>query len=218
MSPLVSLPVPTLNPEGSALLVVDVQFFDAHREYGMGRASPGEMDEYFEQVDEIVPRIRSLQDAARGRGLRVIHTRLCSHLPEGRDMCPSHRARGWRYGAGSQEAEFLPEVAPLADELVFDKTSSGAFNSGGLEQVLRYLGIERLIVCGVDTRYCVETTVRDASDRGFEVVLVSDACASETRALHEAGVSLLHNSYCVALTANEVIARITASAPVPVSG
>lgn len=215
MSPFGPLPEPVLKPEGTVLLVVDVQFFDAHPEYGMGKlAAPGEMGEYFEQVDEILPRIRRLQDCAREHGIAVVHTRLCSHLPGGIDMCPSHRARGWRYESGSKEAEFLPEVAPLPGELVVDKTSSGAFNSGGLEQSLRYLEVERLVVCGVDTRYCVETTVRDASDRGFDVVLVSDACASKSRALHQAGIDLLHGSYCVSQTTDEVVARIEADAPV----
>lgn len=208
------LPEPRLRPEGTALLVVDMQYFDAHPDYGMGRmAAPGELDSYFEQVAEILPRIRRLQDCARERGIPVLHTHLCSRAPGGADMCRSHRLRGWSYPAGSKEAEFLPEVAPLPGELVVEKTSSGAFNSGGLEQALRNLGIERLVVCGVDTRFCVETTVRDASDRGFEVVLVSDACASKTRELHAQGLAVLEDSYCVVRTTNEVVANIEASAP-----
>lgn len=215
MALLAPLPEPALQPAGTALLVVDMQYFDAHPAYGMAlMAAEGEMDLYFEQVSEILPRIRRLQDCAREHGIQVVHTRLCSHEPDGSDRCRTHRLRDWRYAAGTKEAEFLPEVAPLPGEPVADKTTSGAFNSGGLEQILRDLGAERLIVCGVDTRYCVETTVRDASDRGFDVILVGDACASKSRAFHQAGVDLLDGSYCVSRTTDEVVMRIEADAQV----
>lgn len=213
MSPLPPLPRPSLDAAGTALLVVDMQYFDAHREYGMALlAEPAESAEYFEQVDEIVPRIRRLQDCARAHSIPVVHTHLCSRARDGADRCRSHRLRGWRYEAGTREAEFLPELAPLPGEVVVEKTTSGAFNSGGLEAALRSLGVERLVVCGVDTRYCVETTVRDASDRNFDVVLVGDACASKTRELHEQGLALLDRSYCTVWTAAEVVAEIEARA------
>lgn len=216
MSPLAPLPDPKLRSEGTALLVVDMQYFDAHRDYGMAlMATPGESAEYFDQVDEILPRIRRLQDVARAGGIPVVHTHLCSRAPGGADMCRSHFLRGWRYEAGTKEAEFLPEVAPLPGELVVEKTSSGAFNSGGLEQALRNLGVVRIVICGVDTRFCVETTVRDASDRGFEVVLVGDACASKTRELNGQGLALLHDSYCVVWAADRVAAEIEAHASAP---
>jgi nicotinamidase-related amidase len=100
---------------------------------------------------------------------------------------------------------------------VVEKTSSGAFNSGGLEQALRNLGVDRVVICGVDTRYCVETTVRDASDRGFEVVLAGDACASKTRELHEQGLALLDNSYCTVWATDRVVAEIESHASARVS-
>jgi nicotinamidase-related amidase len=86
MSPLAPLPDPVLR-EGTALLVVDMQYFDAHREYGMAlMAAPGEDEEYFEQVDEVLPRIRRLQDCARSHGIPVVHTHLCSRAPDGAEM------------------------------------------------------------------------------------------------------------------------------------
>lgn len=213
MSPLAPLPEPDLRAEGTVLLVVDMQYFDAHPDHGMALAmSDAERAEYFGQVAEILPRIRRLQDAARAHGIRVVHTRLCSHAPGGADMCRTHRLRGWRYEAGTKEAELLPEVAPLPGELVVDKTTSGAFGSGGLEAALRNLGTDRIVVCGVDTRFCVETTVRDASDRGFEVVLVGDACASKTRELHAQGLAVLDSSYCTVWPTERVIAEIEARA------
>jgi len=202
-----------LRASGTALLVVDMQYFDAHPGYGMGlEAGAGEMTEYFEQVGEILPRIRRLQDSARRHGIPVLHTHLCSRAPDGTDRCRSHRLRGWRYEAGSKEAEFLPEVAPLPGEIVVEKTTSGAFGSGNLDEELRRTGAERLIVCGVDTRYCVETTVRDASDRSYDVTLVGDACASRTRELHEQGLRVLDGSYCTVWPTERVLAEIEAHA------
>lgn len=215
MALLAPLPEPELQPAGTVLLVVDMQYFDAHPGYGMARmAAEGEMDPYFEQVSEILPRIRRLQDCAREHGVQIVHTRLCSHEPDGSDRCRTHRLRDWRYAAGTKEAEFLPEVAPLPGEPVVDKTTSGAFNSGGLAHLLRDLGAERLVVCGVDTRYCVETTVRDASDRGFEVVLVGDACATKSRALNDASLAELDDSYCVVRSTADVLANLEANARV----
>jgi len=202
-----------LRTSGTALLVVDVQYFDAHRDYGLAlMAEAGEMSEYFAQIDEIVPRIRLLQDCARRHGIPVVHTHLCSRAPDGADRCRSHRLRGWRYEAGSKEASFLPEVAPLAGEIVVEKTTSGAFGSGNLAEELARLAVDCLIVCGVDTRYCVETTVRDASDRGFDVVLVADACASKTRDLHDQGLRVLDHSYCTVWPTDRVLSEIEANA------
>lgn len=217
--PLVPLPKPVLAPETTAVVVVDMQYFDAHREHGLAlRAAPGELDEYFEQVDEIVPRIRALQECAREARAALVHVRLCSHQPGGADRSRTHRLRDWRYEAGTREAEFLDELAPAPGETVVDKTTSGAFNSGRLESVLRERGIETVVICGVDTRFCVETTVRDASDRGFEVVLVGDACASKSRELHEQGVTLLRDAYCVVLQTDEVIATLGDDRRIPSDG
>ncbi|MEO1227194.1 MAG: isochorismatase family cysteine hydrolase, partial [Pseudomonadota bacterium] len=78
-----------------------------------------------------------------------------------------------------------PEVVPQGDELVVDKTSAGTFNSTPLDQILRNMGVDRLLVCGIVTEGCVELTARDAADRGYYVTLVEDACASSTRVAHD---------------------------------
>jgi nicotinamidase-related amidase len=96
--------------------------------------------------------------------------------------------RGLLAAPGSRDAEFLDEVAPAGDEVVIEKTSSGAFNSSAIDQVLRNLGIEHLLACGVATNACVEMTVRDAADRNYQVTLVHDACAAMSEALHQAAL------------------------------
>jgi nicotinamidase-related amidase len=88
--------------------------------------------------------------------------------------------------AGTFEHGILPEVAPAPGELVLNKSSRSAFTSTGIEHALRNMGIATLVVAGVSTSACVETTGRDAADRGFQVVLVEDATAEYDEASHEA--------------------------------
>lgn len=194
----------------TALVVVDMQYLDAHPDFGIGRslAESGESakaEHYFASVERIVPRIARLLEAARDADIPVIHTRLCSRAPDGRDRTPLHKARGWTYPEGSKETEFLPEVAPQPSEIVLDKTTSGAFASTGIDQLLRNLGVGRLIVAGVDTCYCVETTVRAAADHGYEVILVGDACATKTAEMQAAALRRLRAGYCRVYTTRDVV-------------
>ena len=87
---------------------------------------------------------------------------------------------------GTFEHGILPDVAPIDGELVINKTSRGAFNSTAIERVLRNLGLETLVIAGVSTSSCVETTARDAADRGFQVAIVEDATAELDEPSHEA--------------------------------
>ena len=86
--------------------------------------------------------------------------------------------------ADARDDDFLEMVAPVGDELIIDKTSAGTFNSTPIDQILRNMGRDRLLVCGIVTEGCVELTARDAADRGYFVTLVRDGCASSTRLAH----------------------------------
>lgn len=182
-----------IRPGTSALLTIDMQYLDAHRDWGMGRDAKmrGLHDEfayYWHQLDAIIPRIRGLQDACRACGIEVIHVRIASVTRNCRDSSKGHHLRGCLVPPDSQEARFIEEVGPAGDEVVISKTSSGAFNSSAIDQILRNLGIQNLIACGVSTNACVETTVRDAADRNYGVILAHDACAATAAALHQAAL------------------------------
>ncbi len=105
---------------------------------------------------------------------------------------------------GSKEAEILEPLKPAGDEIVLNKFTSGAFNSTPLDKILQNLGIENLVVVGVNTNQCVETTVRDAGDRGYNVVLVDDCCAGSSGAQHAFAMEILDNSYCKVKSTEEV--------------
>jgi len=204
--------VDSLRSRGAALLCVDMQYLDAAPGHGVFADAPGPTEAYeyyFSMLREVVfPNVRRLQDAFRARGLEVIHIRIQSLTEDGRDRSPGHRRLGLLAAPGSKEAEFIEEVAPQGDEIVLNKTASGVFNSTNLEYVLRNMEIDSLFVTGVYTDECVSTTVRDASDLGFLVTLVEDACATVTHDRHEFTIATLRDRYTSVLTTEQAIAEL----------
>ncbi len=186
-----------LTAGGTALVIVDMQYVDAHREHGLGEAFretyPDVWDYYFTRVERfVVPNCAQLLDAFRGHGMRVMHLTLGPQLADGSDLHDLRRPKTapgmtpMLHHVGSDTHRILPELAPLDDEVVINKTSRSAFNSTAIDQVLRNLGISGLIIAGVSTSACVETTARDAADRGYRVAIVEDATAEFDEGSHEA--------------------------------
>jgi nicotinamidase-related amidase len=190
------LDLPDLSPatfeferESTALVLVDLQYVDAHRDHGWGpmlrERHPRVWSAYFDAVEQrVIPSCRRLLEGFRAAQARVIHVTLAPELPAASDMSslrrPAPDAGGMTALArhrGSFAAQILPDVAPQAGELVINKTSRGAFNSTALERVLRNMEIRSVVVAGVTASSCVETTARDAADRGFFTVIVEDATA-----------------------------------------
>src|SRR5207244_10805018 len=129
-------------------------------------------------------------DAARASGLFVVHTRE-GHRPDLSDCPPSKRARGrLRNGIGDPGPmgrilvrgeyghDIVDDLKPGPGEPVVDKPGKGSFYATDLESILRHRGVQQLVVCGVTTEVCVHTTVREANDRGFDCLVLSDCVAS----------------------------------------
>ncbi|MGF6597587.1 nicotinamidase-related amidase [Paraburkholderia sp. GAS448] len=188
----------------TALVVVDVQYSDAAADRGWVKAceaiEPGSMRYYVERLEHTtIPAIRTLLDAFRRSQRPVIHLAIGSAYRDMRD-CPT-RFREWSrmleeaagiqdlWWTGNPDYAFLEEVAPLEGETVIRKTTQGAFNGSEIQNVLDRMGIKNLVFTGVVTSCCVETTARDAADRGFGCMLVSDACADCDPAMHDAALS-----------------------------
>jgi nicotinamidase-related amidase len=211
-------PESAVSRDDTALLVVDMQHLDAHRDGAMCRkvrdAGFGrELASYLDRLALIVPNIRRLQDGFRAAGAEVIHTRIRSMTRDGRDRSLSHRKLGHEAAPGSWEAEFLEELRPVGDELVFDKTAGSVFTSTNIEYVLRNMGIRNLVVTGVVTTGCVLTAVTDAADRGFHVTLVEDGCGALVPEMHRAAVRILRDVYATVMETDTVLARLAAAHP-----
>ena len=180
--------------ETTALLIIDMQrdFLDPE-----GYIARTGVD--VRGLRAIIPNVRRLLDAARAKGVRVIHTRE-GHRPDLSDLSAVKARRAAGAGApigstgplgrllvrGEPGHAIIAELQPLPSEPVIDKPGFGAFYATDLEQLLRVADVRTLIIVGVTTDICVHSTLREAVDRGFECLTVGDACAAGDPAIHEA--------------------------------
>jgi nicotinamidase-related amidase len=182
----------------TALVIIDMQR-DFLEPGGFGETLGNDVT----RLQAAVGPCRAVLDAARERGMLVIHTRE-GHRPDLSDAPPAKVERGrpsLRIGApgpmgrilirGEPGHDIIPQLYPIEGEPVIDKPGKGAFYQTGLEGMLRNRSIENLLVCGVTTEVCVHTTVREANDRGYRCVVVSDACASYFPEFHDMGLRMI---------------------------
>ena len=175
----------TFDPQSTALLIIDMQR-DFVEPGGFGEALGNDVT----PLQAVIAPCRRMLDAARGMGMLVIHTRE-GHSPDLADCPPSKIVRGGgptRIGdvgpmgrilvRGEHGHDIVPELYPQAGEVVVDKPGKGAFFATDLDHILHNRGIRSLIVCGVTTEVCVNTTVREANDRGYECVVLADCVGS----------------------------------------
>jgi len=173
------------EPRATALIVIDMQR-DFIEPGGFGAALGNDVG----RLGAIVPTVRALLDWARARPLTVLHTRE-GHRPDLADCPPAKQRRGdpaLRIGAkgpmgrilvdGQPGNDIVPALAPAGDEPVIVKPGKGAFWATPLDEMLRWRGITHLILAGVTTEVCVQTTMREANDRGYECLLIEDATES----------------------------------------
>lgn len=205
----------SITAQNAALLLIDLQYLGAAPGIGVfaesssASASPEAQSYYFDSLKKtVLPNCRRLLEAFRRHELEVIHIRIQSLTPDGRDRSPGHKRLGLHAAPGSREAEFLEEVAPIEGEIVINKTASGIFSATNLEYVLRNLGIRALFVAGVYTNECVSTAIRDGSDRGFHMTIVQDACTTVTPALQTATIRTLRDRYARVMRTAAVVREV----------
>jgi nicotinamidase-related amidase len=188
----------SIDADRSALVIIDMQR-DFLEPGGFGAALGNDVS----RLQAAVGPCREVLAAARRHGVLVIHTRE-GHRPDLSDA-PRHKVeRGdpaLRIGSpgpmgrilirGEPGHDIIPELCPIAGEPVIDKPGKGAFYQTDLELMLHNRSIDTLLVCGVTTEVCVNTTVREANDRGFRCIVLADCCASYFPEFHQMGLAMI---------------------------
>ncbi|MFE2955169.1 cysteine hydrolase family protein [Nocardia tengchongensis] len=186
------------DPGTLALLVIDMQ-----RDFLLPGGFGESLGNDVALLRTVIEPLAALLDTARAAGIPVIHTRE-GHLPDLSDCPPAKLLRGspsqrigdpGRFGRilirGEYGHDIIDELAPRADEVVIDKPGKGAFFATELAEVLADNRIRTLLVTGVTTEVCVHTTVREANDRGFDCLVVSDCVGSYFPEFQRVGLAMI---------------------------
>ncbi|WP_321786520.1 isochorismatase family cysteine hydrolase [Paraburkholderia sp. J94] len=213
-----------LSVASTALVIIDMQrdFCDPRGYMGARGADVG-------PARAIVPRIQRVRERAAALGMKIVHTRE-GHRPDLSDLPESKRLKTANAGAeigsrgplgrllvrGETGWQIIDELQPRESELVIDKPGTGAFHATDLHHVLTVSGISRLILTGVTTGVCVTSTAREASDRGYEVLVLEDCCAEPCANDHADAIRLLRieGGYLAATArSDDLLAALEAIAP-----
>ena len=220
----------SVDPEHTALIVVDVQRFFARPEYPFAQAFekmvPGVTAGYFQRVeDTVLPNIERLLICFRLRLLPVVYFAVGCRAPEGRDLPVWMREfddvslmlNGQRVcpPVGDPSGAIEERVAPLPGEIVLTKSSSGPGASTNLQQILRNMGVRSLVVCGLTTAVCVSQSAREMADLGFQVIVAEDACTELSDESHRAALFTFALTFGRVRPTVEIVELFTTMLPEP---
>ena len=196
-----------LDPARTALLIVDMQRYFTQPSFPFTdlfeKMSPGVCSGYLRRVREnVIPSVRRLLDHFHRNGSLVVFTAVGTETQDGSDLACWARALdeagmnllGTRIHppVGDPSWQIDPALEPGPKDIVVNKLSAGTFATTNLAKELRNRGVESVVITGVVTDVCVSTTAREAADRDFRVVVVSDACTTFSEELHQANLETLH--------------------------
>lgn len=186
-----------------ALVVVDMQRYYLEEDSTYSRyfnfLYPGSLDYIRRRADEIViPNIIALRDLFHDLNLPVVYLRLCSEKTDRSDLHrffknSFHEGKGRGFEgvyplSADPEADIIKPLLPVKTDIIINKTTFSPFSSTDIDNRLKSMGIQSLIFTGLATSQCVETSARDASDRGYDVIHIEDAQADYDEMTHNASL------------------------------
>lgn len=214
-----SMPI-VLDPRRTALIVVDMQRYFTQPSFPFTevfeRLSPGASAGYLNRVRErVIPSIQKLLTAFREAGAPVVYTAVGTETGDGREL-PCWLRSFDDLGLATLGKRIWPPIddpswqvddalAPRHGEPVLNKLSAGTFATTGIEQRLRHQGVDAIVVTGVSSDVCVSTTAREAADRGFKTIVVSDGCTTLSEQMHQASLDTFNIAFGWVRTADEVV-------------
>ncbi len=207
--------LPELDSSKTALLIVDMQneFIRRDSNEALAFQAAGQWERWLpfhDRLDEIViPNNLRLLQYFRSRQMAVTYGRIACLRSDGQDRSPVQKEEGWNgifLPANSPGAQIIDELAPLPDEIVVNKTTDSVTTGTNYLTLLRFMGIETVVVTGIVTDQCVACTVRGLADAGLKVICVEDACAAGSMELHDAELKIMNVIYCNVLSTDETIA------------
>lgn len=208
-------PVP-LDKEETALVLIDVQdcltkeYYTKVFKY-MGQdveALQPVLDELGEYIDEKIENISKILEKCRKKGIRPIHVKIESYLPDAADTGRLHAAAGLKYTPGTLETKFLDAAKPKEGEIVLKKTCSGAHIGTPIDRILRNLNVKNVIVVGFYTDQCVSSSVREFADLGYVTEFIEDAVGAFSPERHEKAVLGIKNIYAAAENTEDLLLRL----------
>lgn len=194
---------PEIDYQRAALVVIDLQNSFARRDCGLWQrladaGLSGEAEYAINRIEQtVIPNVARLAESFRAAGSPVVFARCASIRGDGSDQTARHRAQGLVVAESSFEAQIVDELGVQTGDIVLTKTGSGCFTSTNLDHLLRNLRVETIVLTGMWTNSCVETTARHAGDLDYNVVLVDDACVAMTPENHEWALRYLGNNFAL---------------------
>ena len=207
-----------VSAEDTVLIIIDAQkcvkkeyFVEGYKAMGVDvEPLMPVLNQLEENTEAALANIQKVLTKCREKGIRPIHVRIQSYLPDAKDTGRLHSSAGMYYPPGSMAAEFCDEVMPLEGEIVLNKTCSGICVGTPIDRIMRNLSIKKVIVTGFYTDQCVSTSIRDLSDLGYEVDMIEDAMTAMSQERHDKALQSTKFIYANCENTESLLARLEA--------